>query len=241
MNRLTVLPVEFITGGTTNTIYPAIVCDETEMVLFDCGYPGFFPLLTSAAAAAGFYCSKLTKIFITHHDYDHMGALAEFKQAYPQVQIIASCIEEPYISGRRKSLRLQQAEDLYPTLPKEQRDFARNFQQKLQEMKHVAVDCCVSDKARLDCCGGIEVVATPGHMPGHISLYLHDYKTLITGDALTMENSDLAMANPQYTLDMATAKESIKKLLTYDIEQIICYHGGSYTGNCREALQRLVR
>ena len=78
-------------------------------------------------------------------------------------------------------------------------------------------------------------------MPGHISLYLHNDKTLISGDALTMENNNLAMANPQYTLDMATAKESIKKLLTYDIEQIICYHGGSYTGNCRAALQRLVR
>ena len=241
MNRLTILPIQFTAGSLPNTIYPVIVSDETEMVLIDCGYPGFFPLLTSTAATAGLDCSKLTKIIITHHDYDHMGALAEFKQAYPHVQVIASCEDEPYISGKLKSLRLQQAEDLYPSLPEEQKEFARSFQQKLQEVKYAAVDWCVCDKTYLDCCGGIEIVATPGHMPGHISLYLHNDKTLISGDALTMENNNLAMANPQYTLDMATAKESIKKLLTYDIEQIICYHGGSFTGNCRAALQHLVR
>lgn len=99
MNRLTILPIQFTAGSLPNTIYPVIVSDETEMVLIDCGYPGFFPLLTSTAAAAGLDCSKLTKIIITHHDYDHMGALAEFKQAYPHVQVIASCEDEPYIAA----------------------------------------------------------------------------------------------------------------------------------------------
>ena len=42
----------------------------------------------------------------------------------------------------------------------------------------------MKDKDIFDWCGGLEVIETPGHMPGHISLYLKDSKTLICGDAL---------------------------------------------------------
>lgn len=66
-------------------------------------------------------------------------------------------------------------------------------------------------------CGGIWIVATPGHMPGHISIYVRERKTLISGDALVVENGELAIANPQYTLDLVEAKKSIKKLLNFEI------------------------
>ena len=49
----------------------------------------------------------------------------------------------------------------------------------------------------------------------HISIYLKDSKTLISGDALVVENNRLMIPYPQYTLDMDEAKNSIKKLLNY--------------------------
>lgn len=66
-------------------------------------------------------------------------------------------------------------------------------------------------------------------MPGHISIYIKDSKTLIAGDALVVEDDKLTIANPQYTLDIISAKNSIKKLLNYEIDKIVCYHGGVYT------------
>jgi glyoxylase-like metal-dependent hydrolase (beta-lactamase superfamily II) len=84
------------------------------------------------------------------------------------------------------------------------------------------------------------VIATPGHMPGHISIYLKETKTLIAGDAMVVENGKLTIANPQYTLDMQKAKESISKLLSYEIETVLCYHGGIYSEKIEDALELMI-
>lgn len=240
MNHVTVLEVKFDFAGVTHVIFPVVLSDEREVVLVDCGYPGFLPLIKSAAEAKGIDIGRLTKIIITHHDYDHMEALAELTRAYPHIQVVASTDDEPYISGRAKSLRLQQAEAIYDNLPENEKDNARKFQQMLEAVEHVKVDIAVNDKDTFPWCGGIEIVSTPGHMPGHISIYVKDSKTLISGDALVVENGNLAIANPAYTLDIVKAKHSIKKLLTYDIDRIIGYHGGIYTNRIKESLQNLI-
>lgn len=94
---------------------------------------------------------------------------------------------------------------------------------------------------RLPWCGGIDIVHTPGHMPGHISLYLPASKTLIAGDAVVIEQGKLNIANPQFTLDLDEAVRSVQRLLAYDIEQLICYHGGLFHGDVKQALLELVR
>lgn len=239
MNKLTVLEIKFDFNGATNSIFPVILSDEEEMILIDCGYPNFLPLIKTAAEAKGLDMSKLTKIIITHHDFDHMGALAEFKREYPHIKILSSIDDAKYISGKEKSLRLQQAEAIYDGLPEEQKENARNFQRFLESIENVEVDICLRDKEAFSWCGGIEIVGTPGHMPGHISIYVKDSKTLVAGDALVVEDNKLVIANPQYTLDMEEARKSIEKLLNYDIHRIICYHGGIYTENIKEALQNI--
>ena len=239
MNKLTVLEIKFDFNGATNSIFPVILSNEEEMILIDCGYPNFLPLIKTAAEAKGFDMSKLTKIIITHHDFDHMGALAEFKREYPRIKILSSIDEAKYVSGKEKSLRLQQAEAIYDGLPEEQKENARNFQRLLESIENAEVDLCLREGDFFPWCGGVKIVATPGHMPGHISIYAKDSKTLIAGDALVVEDNKLVIANPQYTLDMEEAKKSIKKLLNYDIHKIICYHGGIYTDNIKEALQNI--
>lgn len=239
MNKLTVLEIKFDFNGATNSIFPVILNDEEEMILIDCGYPNFLPLIKTAAEAKGLDMSKLTKIIITHHDFDHMGALAEFKTVYPHIKILSSIDEAKYVRGKEKSLRLQQAEAIYDEVPEEQKENARNFQRLLESIENVEVDICLRDKEVFPWCGDIEVIATPGHMPGHISIYVKDSKTLVAGDALVIEDNKLVIANPQYTLDMEEAKKSVKKLLNYEIDRIICYHGGIYTDNIKEALQNI--
>lgn len=46
---------------------------------------------------------------------------------------------------------------------------------------------------------------TPGHTPGHISLYFLQSKTLVAGDAVVIENGVLDIANPQFALDLEAA------------------------------------
>lgn len=241
MNTLSVLELElsFSINGVENVIYPVIIQDDADKILIDCGYPGFLPKLQEVAAKIGIDLHQLTKVIITHHDFDHMGALADLKKSYPRIMVLASEKEEEYINGQKKSLRLQQAEAIYDTLPESQKQAAQQFANMLAAVEHVDVDQTVNDGEILPVCGGIKIIATPGHMPGHISIYHMPSKTLIAGDALVVENGSLAIANPQYTLDMAGAKESIQKLLDYEIETIICYHGGIVITGIKDALRTI--
>lgn len=228
MENLIVLNIKFKFGDTEDVIHPVILKDDNELILIDCGYTGFLPVIEDAFKAENLDISQITKILVTHHDHDHMGALADFKLKYPNIKVIASEIEAPYIEGKKKSLRLEQAEELQNNLNGEEKSFGEAFCKILKSVKPTNVDILVHDGEFMDWCGGCEILATPGHTPGHISLYLKNKKTIIAGDAAVLENNQLVIANPQFTLDIESAKESIAKILNYGVETIICYHGGIY-------------
>lgn len=229
MDNIITLDIQFQFGDITDTIHPVILWDDAQMVLIDCGYTGFLPAIEQAMAEQGLRCEDLTHVVITHHDHDHMGALAALKQKYPRIQVVAGREEAPYISGRTKSLRLAQAEAMQQELPEEQKDFGLAFCNILKNVAPVEVDLEVSDGDVFDWCGGCTIIGTPGHTPGHISVFVHQPKVLITGDAAALEDGKLVVANPQYALDLKEAQASLDKIQAYGAREIICYHGGALT------------
>ncbi|MGO4546360.1 MBL fold metallo-hydrolase [Paenibacillus sp. 2TAB23] len=240
MNMHHLLDIEFEYNGQKQIITPVLLQDKHDMILVDCGYPNFMPLLEEAANRHNCSLESITKLIVTHHDMDHIGSLAALKRTYPHIEIIAHELEAPYIEGTKKLLRLEQAESTFNALSDDAKPYAEQFIRFLQSIEPAAVDRTVSSGERLPCCDGIEIIHTPGHMPGHISLYLTASKTLIAGDAVVIEEGKLAIANPQYTLDMGEAIRSVQRLLDYDMEQIICYHGGLFDGDVQQALHQLI-
>lgn len=228
MKPIITLPIKYTYGDTENIIHPVILLDNHEMILVDCGFTGYLPQIERAMEQQGLSCNQLTKVLITHDDYDHTGSLSALKRKYPAVQIIASHIEAPYISGSRKSLRLEQAEKLQSTLPEDQQASGLAYCEMLRQVEPAPIDILVKEGDILDWCGGCRILETPGHTPGHISLYLEKYSTIITGDAAVLDNNELVIANPEFTLSMEDAKASLERLLHYGAEVYICYHGGIY-------------
>ncbi|PSR56449.1 MBL fold metallo-hydrolase [Adhaeribacter arboris] len=235
-----VLEVQFTFEGVAKALYPVILQNDQELILIDGGYAGFIPLLEAAAHQQGLSLQDLTGIIITHHDMDHLGCLFELKEKYPTIKIYSPEMEEPYINGQKKSLRLQQAESLYESLPEEQKPGAYAFQEMLKQIKPVLVDATFAE-GELPFLPGVRVLKTPGHMPGHISLYLPESKTLIAADAVVIEKNELEIANPDFTLDLKEAVKSIKKLQQLDIQKLVCYHGGVLTGDISQKLDKLIR
>jgi glyoxylase-like metal-dependent hydrolase (beta-lactamase superfamily II) len=97
----------------------------------------------------------------------------------------------------------------------------------------------LTDGEELPFGGGVTVIHTPGHTPGHICLYHAGTKTLITGDALNLVDGELTGPNPQFTHDLTTARSSLKKLARFDIDKVICYHGGVFLGNSNQRIAEL--
>jgi glyoxylase-like metal-dependent hydrolase (beta-lactamase superfamily II) len=77
-----VLDLKFKFGGIEDAIHPVVLTDDKSMVLIDCGYPGFLPVIEQALEENNLTRTDLTHVLITHQDHDHMGALAAIKQKY---------------------------------------------------------------------------------------------------------------------------------------------------------------
>jgi glyoxylase-like metal-dependent hydrolase (beta-lactamase superfamily II) len=180
---------------------PTVIWDDTDVILIDTGYPGQLEAISENVAKLS--KGRVTKIIITHQDYDHLGSLFEVINGYEQkIEVYAHDLTKPYIQGEKKLIKTG------VTLP------------------GIQVDHTLTDGQILPFCGGISVIFTPGHTPDHISLYHHATKTLISGDALTVDQGQLHYPNPIYTLDMEQAKQSISRFLDYQIDKVICFHGG---------------
>lgn len=239
--KLFILKIKFNFGGRKDFLYPVVLQSHRELLLVDCGYEGFLPLIEAACSARGLSLSSFTGVVVTHHDIDHIGGLHELKSAYPHLTIYASATEAPYVDGSLKSLRLSQAEDMFECLGEEEKLGAIHFQHLLRNVKSVPVDVCLREcdvPKNLEA-AGIQVIDTPGHMPGHISLYIEGSKTLIAADAVVIDNNELDLANPQFTLDLSEAIESVQKLSQLSIERMVCYHGGDVDGDVSARLSAL--
>ena len=199
--------------------HPSVLQDEAGLVLVDCPDPGTFPALRQAFENQSLRIADVRAILITHHDYDHIGTLAQMLEANPKAQVYASGAEAPYIIGEKAP---------------------RRFPGAMSGVLPARVDTVVTDGARLPWCGGAKVILTPGHTPGHLSLYLSEEKTLVAGDALYISDGELRAADPRFTADMPAAIRSIRKLLDYDIARVICYHGGMLEGGIRQRLLRVL-
>lgn len=97
------------------------------------------------------------------------------------------------------------------------------------------MDKTITDGEELPYCGGITVIYTPGH----ICLYLKYCKTLIAGDILQIDGGILIHAPQSTNFDIDLSIISLKKLMQYDIETVICYHGGLYSGNVNKRIAEL--
>jgi glyoxylase-like metal-dependent hydrolase (beta-lactamase superfamily II) len=238
MNELVILTIEHAINNENASIHPVILKGAKELVLVDCGFPGYLSKIKESAMSQNVNIDNLTKVVITHQDIDHIGSLGEIKHAYPDIQIFADSKEVPYINGEKEPIKVKKFREMYDSLPESQKEMINAVQQLFDTYEPVSIYGTLHDHDIFPWCGNVEIVSTPGHTPGHISLYLHEFKTLIVGDALFLQNGELVIP-PQATFDMELAKKSIKKLLDYDIEKIICYHGGLYESNIKEALLKI--
>jgi glyoxylase-like metal-dependent hydrolase (beta-lactamase superfamily II) len=228
-NDVYVLALPIQRDGQTQLLNLSLIPDATNgPTLVDTGLPGQQDAIAAALAEANLRVQDLKRIILTHQDIDHVGSLHDLVQA-SGARVLAHATEAPCIDGTLQP-RFARSEVLAQR--PELRPVAERF-------VPTPVDEQLQDSTYLDLAGGVRIIFTPGHTPGHICLYLERTKTLIAADALTANEGILMGPNQSATPDMAAATRSVQKLAELDLEVIVCYHGGVVREDARGQLRRV--
>ncbi|MCM3631556.1 MBL fold metallo-hydrolase [Paenibacillus glycanilyticus] len=219
------------------TICPTVIFDKDEWVLVDTGMPGSASAIIELAKQGGIGERRLSTILLTHQDIDHIGGLPAFKSDNPELVVYAHEDDKAVIDGKQPMIKVspERLATLLGSLPEEAR---RQFEAAFLKPSS-NVDRLMADGEILPFAGGVTVLHTPGHTPGHVSLYHQPSKTLIAGDSMVIDNGELKGPREAVTPDMATALQSLKKYEEYDIKTVICYHGGMLQGDIKGRIAAL--
>jgi glyoxylase-like metal-dependent hydrolase (beta-lactamase superfamily II) len=225
--------------GNEMTSYPTLIWDEDNVILVDAGISGYLLQLKSAMIGAGVSFDRLNKIIVTHQDIVHIGGIKDIISEKPEVEVLAHKEDKPYIQGEKKLVRVNvQIQKRINASPDAERlkilDMFENSSVKVNQM--------ISDGEVLPYCGGITVIHTPGHTPGHVCLYHQMSKTLIVGDTINIIDNQLVGPNKDsLSEDEADVINSLKKFLDYEIENIITYRGGLFNDKPNEKIKELIK
>ncbi|HMJ04944.1 MAG TPA: MBL fold metallo-hydrolase [Chthoniobacterales bacterium] len=194
--------------------------------LIDTGLPGRASQIFAAAEARFGAGAQPEAIILTHGHFDHAGSAAALTKKW-DVPIYAHPLELPYLTG----------ESSYPP-PDPTVGGAIAFLSRFMPSGSYDFRGRVQPLAAGEIPGlrGWEWLATPGHTPGHISLFRPSDRVLLAGDAFATMNMDswsglvsgkqvLARGGAPFNCDWEATRASVRELADLHPNVVGCGHG----------------
>ncbi len=183
----------------------------------------------------GLNISDIHTIIISHTHADHMGAIAHFKELMPGIIVIDHEADAPFLQDNTLLNGIFDT-DLVPRyFPGNTLDIME-FYETFCPISESHADRTVVEGDSLECGDYVfDVIHTPGHHPGHISLYEANQRILFAGDMIGMEV-------PFYTPSSGGTEGYLKSMQKYqalDINLIVPSHGG-LVKDPQEAIEKAV-
>ena len=205
---------------------------EDKLTLIDTGFrrnpEGLFDFIRELGKSP----EDIKFIILTHNHVDHTGGLAELKKItkaqvaapridftlgkdvlpYPGGNFLGKVLQVPALSSIRKRLVLSAGE----------------------------IDVLLDGGEELPVLGGLQVIPTPGHTAGSISLYAPQKKLIFVADALKKRHGVLSLPLKTTTTDLNQAAASVEKMAQLDIDTICFGHGRPITEDAKARLAKLL-
>lgn len=189
-----------------------LVEEERELTLIDAAMPFSTNGIIRASREIG---KPITKLILTHAHSDHIGALDAIKKRFPDIEVSISVRDASLLAGDKTLLEGEPASPIRGGVSKK----------ILTKPDRLLMEG--------DCIGSLEVIASPGHTPGSITLFDKRNAGLIVGDAFQTRGkvavSGLVVPSfpfPAFgTWNKEKAIESAKKLLALQPKLLAAGHG----------------
>lgn len=215
------------TGRIVNLCFVGHPESGDGWVMVDAGLPGSASVLIREAERR-FGAAGPRAIVLTHGHFDHVGAAAELARIW-DVPVYAHPAEQPYLTGQTgypepdgsvEGGLIARLSPLFPSGPADLGGRVRPLPED-GSIPHLP---------------GWRWIHTPGHTPGHISLFREGDRALIAGDAFVTVRQDSLMSvmtrrkevsgPPRYlTTDWDAARESVRKLESLRPAVAVAGHG----------------
>lgn len=218
---------------TNQIVNLALVGNENEFVLVDAGMPKSADEIIEMIAEHFGEQARPSAIILTHGHFDHVGSLVELIEKW-RVPVYAHELEIPYLTGKKDyppgdpGVDSGMVAKMSPMFPNHGINIGEQVMAFPQDgsIPHMQ---------------GWKWIHTPGHTPGHVSLFREADRALIAGDAfVTVKQESLYKVLTQmqeisgppryYTTDWEAANESVKKLEALKPEIAVTGHGIPMTG-----------
>ncbi|HET7627317.1 MAG TPA: MBL fold metallo-hydrolase [Bacillales bacterium] len=243
----TFLPVTSVASGAGTEVLTDVYCytdqivnlcfigdpPRNEWIMIDTGMPGNEKDIVREAEERFGEHARPRAIILTHGHFDHVGTVVELVKHW-DVPVYAHKLEMPYLTGRTAypqpdaSVEGGMVAKMSPMFPTAPVDLGHHI-------SHLPEDGTVPEAPNW------RWIHTPGHSPGHVSLFRKDDHTLIAGDAFVTVRQDSlykvftqqAEINgpPRYlTTNWQAAWDSVKKLQQLQPETAVTGHGPPMSG-----------
>jgi glyoxylase-like metal-dependent hydrolase (beta-lactamase superfamily II) len=252
------LPVASATSGDMKNITPDVHClpiqivnvffaelsdGSNDWVLIDAGMPKSAEKIIEAAEELFGEGAAPKAIILTHGHFDHIGGIIGLLKTW-EVPVYAHELELPYLTGEKDypkpdaSVEGGMIAKMSPLFPHEGID--------ISEYIHP-----LPSDGSVPALPGWKWIHTPGHSPGHVSLFREEDSLLIAGDAFVTVRQDSLYkvlvqeeevnGPPRYlTTDWKAAEASVIKLAALNPSAAGTGHGRPMSGpGLAEGLQRL--
>ena len=222
-----IIPNIHIIPGIVANCY--LIIEPQGLTLIDAGLPGSHKKILRYMADLGYAPKGLKRIIITHADFDHVGGLASLKTATGG-RVFANATEASAMGNGRSSRPLKPSNIFAKLL--------FGIMGRMFKATPVKTDEFLVEGQVLPVLGGLHVLETFGHTPGHISLFAPSAKILFSGDSIVSEKTGLRGSSGSNNWDQIKSDESVRKQAALGA-QILCSGHGQVVMEVAEKFPRV--
>jgi glyoxylase-like metal-dependent hydrolase (beta-lactamase superfamily II) len=211
-----------------------IVRTAQGLVLVDAGMDSRAADIEVGLKALGEKPDAIKAVLLTHWHNDHAAGAAAVHE-WAGAPVFYHRGDEPFLTGQTRHHGIRGwLSDRIPEL-----GVLVLFKGLLGEATPRAVSATrlVSDGERL--LDEFEVVATPGHTPGHVAYFFRPARALFAGDALAVIDGCVRFMARPVTPDMPAARESLRRCMALRPAIICPGHREPLTAGVSEACQAM--